>query len=67
MKATTAVIIVTIYLTFYIGLFTAGLSLGLLTCLYLASPVLIIWMISTVLKDHRDYPSNYDPRSWPLE
>ena len=64
MKAKAAVIIVTIYLFVYVGLFAADSSVTVLSYMFLASPLLILWMVYTVLKDEYEYAELEDGQEW---
>lgn len=65
MKAKTAVIIATAYLVLYAALFQAGLNITILSLLFLFSPLVIIWVVYTVLKgDSPQYPELKDDEEW---
>jgi len=65
MKATTSVIIVTIFLTIYTILFSIGLYINVLSCLFLISPIILIGMVYTVLKeDSKEYSELGENEEW---
>jgi hypothetical protein len=65
MKATTAVSILTIYLVVYTALFQTGISLTILSYLFLIAPFLIVWMVYIVLKDDQyKYPELGKDEDW---
>ncbi|WP_069659024.1 hypothetical protein [Arcticibacter eurypsychrophilus] len=65
MKATTAVIIATLYLIVYVILFQTEMSTTILSYLFLTSPFLMIWLVYTVLKDdHEQYPELGEDQEW---
>lgn len=65
MNAKAAVSILTIYLACYIIVFASGYSLTLLAAMFLASPLLICWMVYRVLKDDSfKYPSLGRDQEW---
>ncbi|MBS7563566.1 hypothetical protein KHS38_04030 [Mucilaginibacter sp. Bleaf8] len=60
----TAVITVTLFLFIYTALFSTGLSVTILSYMFLASPFLLIWMVYTVLKDDYKYPELAEGDEW---
>ncbi|WP_158826783.1 hypothetical protein [Mucilaginibacter lacusdianchii] len=65
MKASTAVISATIYLLVYMILFSTGLSISILSYLFLTSPLVLIWMVFTILKDDTSlYPELEAEEEW---
>lgn len=65
MNAKAVVSILTIYLVCYVIVFASGYSLTLLAVMFLASPLLICWMVYRVLKDDSfKYPSLGGDQEW---
>lgn len=63
-KALFSVVSVTIYLVIYVSLISLGGFFNLTFYMLIASPVLILWMVLTVLKDPYNYPELEEGEEW---
>jgi hypothetical protein len=65
MNAKTAVSILTIYLITYVILFVTGFSVTIAMYMFLTSPVLLVWMVYSVLTDEQyKYPELGEDEEW---
>ncbi|QNL50768.1 hypothetical protein H8S90_04005 [Olivibacter sp. SDN3] len=65
MKATTALILLTIYLLIHVILGQIGTSPILIYFVFFTSPFLIIWTVLIILKDKRkNYPELSENQEW---
>ena len=65
MNAKTAVSILTIYLITYVILFVTGFSVTIAIYMFLVYPVLLVWMVYSVLTDEQyEYPDLGDNEEW---
>lgn len=63
-KAIFSVKAVTAYLMIYVSLINLDVSLEVPFYMLIASPVLLFWMIYTVLKDQFKYPDLEKDKEW---
>lgn len=59
-----SVVAVTAYLILYVSLISLEIPLIFPLCMLIASPVLIIWMVLSVLQDKYDYPDLTADKEW---
>ena len=65
MNAKTAVSILTIYLITYVILFVTGFSVTIAIYMFLVYPVLLVWMVYSVLTDEQyEYHDLGDNEEW---
>ncbi len=63
-KAIFSVKAVTVYLMTYVSLINLDVPLEVPFYMLIASPVLLFWMIYTVLKDQFKYPDLEEDKEW---
>lgn len=63
-KGIFSVVVVSAYLVLYVGLIYFGVPLILPFYMLIASPVLILWMVISVLKDDCEYPDLDENAEW---
>lgn len=65
MKASTAIIIATVYLLFFIVSIHFDFPESLVYLLFAFSPVVLIWLAVTILKDNSvEYPELKEDQEW---
>jgi hypothetical protein len=63
-KPAFAVVFVTAYLVLYYVLFYAGASEDIITTMFAASPVLVVWMAITIIKHGKYSGDKLDKNEW---
>jgi hypothetical protein len=65
MKSTVAIGLATLYLFVYVALITTGYAYPVIVTLYLTSPLVVLGVVYTVLKDNsEEYPELGSNEEW---